>query len=406
MTAQNWINTLSLAIEETTEVPLFGHPPVFQTEPFIKELAAALQNEDLSFEICEEEWIEKERLLTGLGESPSIVAIALEPLNVFVYLAMSQNDAALLATSTLSPTQKGFAFQDEHLQKGYYLYAMAQILLCLKKSGNYPTLSMRLDSKELKLERSFCLTLSLTMGGEPIFARLIIPKETKSALKKHYLSKVPSLKELKNHSHMLISTHLSVGSVSFNSIELTKIEVGDFVILDHATYHPKTKKGYLQLNVGRFALLQIKIKEDQLKVLDYAYEIEGAPIMQEEDLPQDSSPIEDILNENEPAPDEFGALEEQVEEPILEKVIQEAPKEEKEPLSHPQFIPLTLSVELAKLSISLEKLLELQPGNVLNTSVSVESGVKLCLNGRPIAKGELMTLGDAIGVKITEIQNK
>lgn len=125
--------------------------------------------------------------------------------------------------------------------------------------------------------------------------------------------------------------------------------------------------------------------------------------MQEEDndFPQDSSSLDDILEDENGPHDEF----ELPNEAPIEEIVHSSQREEPA-LFHPSVIPLTLSVEITRLSISLEKLLELQPGNILSTHVSPESGVKLCLAGRPIAKGELMNLGDAIGVKITEIHTQ
>ena len=395
-----WIEAVSLALQEASEVPLFGHPPEFAKEPFVEALKSLIGLDDLSLEISGQEWIEKEDLLSGLGENPSVLSIALEPLKSHIYLAMSQETAVRFSSLTLSTSERSFAFQDDNLQKGYYLYAMTQVLAALKKSGNYPDLSFRFDANDLTLERSFSASFCLKSEGDVLYAKLIIPKSTQSEVKKHYLSKLPNFKDLKSRSSMMVHTSLIAGSVELSSAEMTKLQVGDFVILDHASYHPNTKKGYLQLSIGKFALVQLKIKEDHLKVLDYAYQTEGVPMLEEDDFAQDSSPIEDILGEKELEIDEF-ELDQVLEEPVAEIV--ESKKEEEEPLFHPSFIPLTLSVEVAKLSISLEKLLELQPGNILPTSVSPESGVKLCLNGRPVARGELMNLGDAIGVKITEI---
>jgi flagellar motor switch protein FliN/FliY len=400
MTVQDWIQNVCLAVEEASEVPLFGHPPTFLVEPFLEALKEALELNDLSLEISNQDFIENGSLLHSLGGNPSVLSFALEPLSSHVYLAMSQEDAGLFAMWTLSSAERAFAFQDDHLQKGYFLYAMAEVVRCLKKSGNYSDLHIRLGNEDLTQERSFCATIRLSSLNESIFARLIIPQKTQSAIKKHYLSKLPNFYELKSRSGMMIETSLTAGSATLTSIEMHKLQVGDFLILDDCTYHPLTKKGYVQLNVGRFPLVQLKVKESELKVLDYAYKIEGEPIMQEEDndFPQEASSLDDILEDETPVVDGFELSNDQP----VEKIVQSTDSE----LFHPSAIPLTLSVEVARLSISLEKLLELQPGNILSTHLCVESGVKLCLAGRPIAKGELMNLGDMLGVKITEIQNQ
>ena len=66
-------------------------------------------------------------------------------------------------------------------------------------------------------------------------------------------------------------------------------------------------------------------------------------------------------------------------------------------------IPLTLTIEVAQLNVTAQKLLELQPGNVLDLEISPEAGVDLVIAGRIIGKGELLKIGDSIGVRIQQI---
>ena len=58
MTVQDWIQNVCLAVEEASEVPLFGHPPTFLVEPFLEALKEALELNDLSFEISNQDFIE------------------------------------------------------------------------------------------------------------------------------------------------------------------------------------------------------------------------------------------------------------------------------------------------------------------------------------------------------------
>lgn len=48
-------------------------------------------------------------------------------------------------------------------------------------------------------------------------------------------------------------------------------------------------------------------------------------------------------------------------------------------------------------------MLSLRPGNLLQLPISLEQGVRLTLNSQVIARGELMQIGDVLGVKISEI---
>jgi len=73
----------------------------------------------------------------------------------------------------------------------------------------------------------------------------------------------------------------------------------------------------------------------------------------------------------------------------------------KAPLS-PENIPLTLIVEVGRIQMSVKKLLELSPGNVLELDIHPENGVDLVVNGNLVGKGELLKIGDALGVRILD----
>jgi flagellar motor switch protein FliN len=75
-------------------------------------------------------------------------------------------------------------------------------------------------------------------------------------------------------------------------------------------------------------------------------------------------------------------------------------------LSLPKDIPFPIVVEIGQLKMSLEKLLQLQPGNVLEMTVRPEQGVYLTVHGKRIAQGELIKIGDVLGVKILHLSEQ
>jgi flagellar motor switch protein FliN/FliY len=66
-------------------------------------------------------------------------------------------------------------------------------------------------------------------------------------------------------------------------------------------------------------------------------------------------------------------------------------------------IPVTLGVELSKISIPASKLIELQEGSVLSLSTTITEPVTLVANGHPVARGVLVQIGEVVGVRITHI---
>ncbi|MEM9444121.1 MAG: flagellar motor switch protein FliN [Verrucomicrobiota bacterium] len=69
-------------------------------------------------------------------------------------------------------------------------------------------------------------------------------------------------------------------------------------------------------------------------------------------------------------------------------------------------IPVALSVELGRTELQVKELVGLAPGNVVELDRQVNDPVDLYVNGRLIAKGEVVVVDDAIGIKITEVVGK
>ena len=67
-----------------------------------------------------------------------------------------------------------------------------------------------------------------------------------------------------------------------------------------------------------------------------------------------------------------------------------------------QEVPLHVVVEAGRLKMSLQQLLDLQPGNLLELGITPESGVNLTVAGKVIGRGELIRVGEALGVRILE----
>ena len=115
--------------------------------------------------------------------------------------------------------------------------------------------------------------------------------------------------------------------------------------------------------------------------------------------------MEDEPEEFEEQPEEEGALPEE-ELPLEEEAPVEgeavAPFEE-EPLVSPEAVPVTLKVELGSLEMSAEKLLSLSPGNLLELPSRPDSAVSLTVNGKRVGRGELMMMGDMLGVRVLEL---
>ena len=73
---------------------------------------------------------------------------------------------------------------------------------------------------------------------------------------------------------------------------------------------------------------------------------------------------------------------------------------DEDPLSS---LPLELSAEFQKISIPLKQVLELKAGGVLPLGSVLDSELTLTAQGKPVAKGELIIVGNQFGMRVTEL---
>jgi type III secretion system YscQ/HrcQ family protein len=65
--------------------------------------------------------------------------------------------------------------------------------------------------------------------------------------------------------------------------------------------------------------------------------------------------------------------------------------------------PISLCLELARFTLSLEELSQLTAGEVLSTGRPIGETATLCAAGKPIARGELVDIEGAIGLRVLEL---
>ena len=163
----------------------------------------------------------------------------------------------------------------------------------------------------------------------------------------------------------------------------------------------------------------VGLKDGNLKILEHPLYFEAETTMAKQQPPQEEPKEEEFeetefdLGEGEEG--EKAADEEQDVEAILSKAEQRiqsmgetaAPTAVVEPAAKPALqpdeIPLSIVIEVGRLQMSVQKLLDLQPGNLLELNVRPETGVDLVVNGRRIGKGELLRIGEVLGVRILDI---
>ncbi|KMM75659.1 hypothetical protein ACP93_10300 [Xanthomonas sp. NCPPB 1128] len=66
-------------------------------------------------------------------------------------------------------------------------------------------------------------------------------------------------------------------------------------------------------------------------------------------------------------------------------------------------VKVTLVAEVGKAELTIDEVLSLKADNIVTLNEPSEAIVTLLLNGKALARGELLAVGDTLGVRIVEI---
>lgn len=263
-----------------------------------------------------------------------------------------------------------------------------------------------------------CLDIEIQTADRYFLGRLGFSTEMRRSLRQKYTPRTinypPGLSEA-----ITVPVLLIAGQTTLSRTEWNAIEPGDFLILDSCTITPGEDKGRILVEVNGAPLFRGKIKDGNIKILEYPQLQEvNSPMEKDEDFEED---FETESDENTlSGEDEFTEEEFEEEESLAEEEVEEGPLPSPKPqpsskaaavasaapapppMMKPEDIPLTISVEVGRLQMSIKQLMELAPGNLLELNVDPESGVDLVVNGKCIGKGELLKIGDLLGVRILD----
>lgn len=75
-------------------------------------------------------------------------------------------------------------------------------------------------------------------------------------------------------------------------------------------------------------------------------------------------------------------------------------------LPHLLDVPVKLTVEIGRTSISLSELVQMGPGSLVELDREAHEPADILVNGRIIARGEIVTIGENYGIRITRVEGK
>lgn len=422
----DWLKQIPTALLQLDEIPLFGSWPPFPWAELSQGMSDVFQIPDFKIEPAPFQWRTQDELTVGLGEKLTSLVCTIPSLEGHLYWLMATEDVRRFMSLLLNIERHEQEMLEEEFLKGFYYFAAYEAIHLVTKLPFGSSLSPQIQEQEtLPKEAALSTDIQIHLRGKVLVGRILISPSLQRAWKERHAER--SL-ELPIHSSVAeklnLTVHIEAGRTAIKPSEWKTVKPGDFILLDSCTVEPYIEKGgRVTLTVNEMPFYIGKLKDGNIKILDHPLyypeeeitmsntskdtpEEEEEPIDYDSEIESEESEIEsDAESEEESALEAEEESSEVPEEPhpsIEEEHREEAVSKAETPLKL-EDIPLSIVVEVGRLQMSVKAILELQPGNLLELNVHPENGVDLVVNGKRIAKGELVKLGETLGVRILDI---
>lgn len=404
-----WLKKIPGSLLERDETPLLGTIPPFPVEKFIQELANSLQNDSITLQVSEPQWRADADLFTGIGTPFKTLTMVISNLDGKLYWTMTEEEVSRLMATLLMPGNPDPAYVE-----GFHHFIALEAISAFRKTGFDSRLSIQL-LRESEKPMGDLLTLDATfsINNTSFSGRFFIDTDLRRSIKKFYTKETES-DVFKSPLAEKLNAYVGVeiGKVSLTISEWAKVATGDFVILDSCSLKPGESKGRVTITYQGRPFFLAKFQEGSIKLSERPLynEVNMSTEEHEDEEFEDEDEFEDEEDDEFEDDDEDEEEEHDDEEELEEEATHQAspsdvavvPEEKKKVAKGPEEIPLNVVVEIARLQMPLKTLMNLQPGNLLDLDIHPEKGVDLVVNGNRIAKGELLQIGDKLGVRILE----
>jgi flagellar motor switch/type III secretory pathway protein FliN len=243
-------------------------------------------------------------------------------------------------------------FSDKRLQMGALGFIVLKMLKSLDEIKLFPRLGIHMQEYVQSKETLHHVTFALELGEENFIHLHLYYDES---FIRSFNALHESL-ESEETNPILYDVKLVIGSTQLDKSQIDQLKKDHVLMLENAHLNLETKKGVVTFEVFNQPVAEARISSNHLKIIDLV-------------TPSFGETMEDTMESN---------------------------------LKNMDEIKLNIKVELASLKLPLHKLKNLKSGDTLDFEMENIASVFLTLEGQKIAKGELIKLGDNIGVLIQE----
>lgn len=388
----DWVKKIDQILLELDKVPQFLFQPL-DLRP-VEKILSKLVGFGLELKLTPKGWQKKEECPVTDHFLFSVFSSSLE--NGFLFAAEKKAIRHLLEDPLLTASNSEMV---QEITEGYLHYLLLESLVELQKQQELASISLSIQREtkdQLSEENYFCFELLCKTEKTSSLSKIYISDSFRDSVERHF-SRASSFSLTDEKKEMIfLDLALEVGNSVVKRKELKKLEIGDFLLLDRCLYDPDTKKGSFLLMLEDTPIFRGKVTKEGCKLAE-------VPIYQEvERMDEDDAFYEENIDE-----EDVDDIEEEKlfdEEPEEEQEVQQQETQTAQAQESPiDELELNVKIELCRLKMNARDLSELSIGNLLPLDVSIDRGVDLVVSGKRFAKGELLRMGEHLGVRILEI---
>lgn len=406
MTASNysWLKVIEPEIAHLQNLSAVGGPSEFSWEELSSQFTEQFDI-PMKIEQGASNWHTSEEVDLLFKRSSLLLHFTLSGLPGQATWLVSKREVAVLMSALLLRQSDPLDYHDEEFQKGFFHFLAVAVTNKLASLGLKGDLGLSTVDTQAYQGNSLSLEVTVHLLETTIVTHLLASEELVKRWKERFasskrVSPIPSVAA----QNLDMEICFEAGKVTLPFKELQKARLGDFLILDTCTIVPGEDKGRITMTLNGTPIFRGKRKSNKIKVLEYPiyYSVE-APMSKDEELFEEEEELEDqpshLENQESDLEDQESDLEDQVEETHSEV----EKSGDASFIERAKDVPITVTIEVGRMQMKLEKLMQMQPGDLLELEVDPEERVNLIMNGRCIGHGELLKLGETLGVRILEI---
>lgn len=384
---------IETAILECDEIPQLAGLPDFPWETLAGSLKRVFDLEELSITAAAGQWISRPRIESGMGAPMAPIHLVAPPHESSFAWLMSERDYRQMMGWALLKESGPPPKLDTDLRDGFRRFIALEVMHCVEQAGFVEDLVLRMaELKDYPEGPYYCVDVTAEFQGERVLGRLVVPQSFMSSWKQRYRGASVATMSPEAAASIDVILQVEAGRTQLPLEEWQSAAVGDFLLADEVGVDPRGGEGVVTLLLGGRRLCRAQLTPGSVTITEMLDHQAQEALMDDDDF-DDFDDFDD---------DDFDEEDEDEEESAPAAVAKPKAVPSSGKMVSPSSIPLTVVFEVGRMSVTAQELMDMKPGNVLEIDADPTRGVDLIVNNRLVGKGELVTIGDALGVRLTE----